>query len=768
PTDCVRCHSLDTWVGGAFDHITASAGFNLVGAHATAPCASCHVIPGYAPLFTTTDQNDCVACHQSDHDAQHGAGFPTDCVSCHSLDTWVGGAFDHITASAGFNLVGAHALAPCASCHVIPGYAPLFTTTDQNDCVACHQSDHDAQHGAGFPTDCVRCHTLDTWVGGAFDHITASAGFNLVGAHATAPCASCHVIPGYAPLFTTTDQNDCVGCHQSDHDAQHGAGFPTDCVSCHTVETWVGATFNHRTASGGFQLLGAHATAPCASCHVIPGYAPRFTTTDQNDCVTCHQSDHDAQHGVGFPTDCVSCHTVDTWTGGTFDHVSASTGFALVGAHATAPCASCHVIPGYAPLFTTTNQNDCIGCHQSDHDTQHGAGFPTDCVSCHTLDTWVGATFDHITASAGFALVGAHATAPCASCHVIPGYAPRFTTTNQNDCIGCHQSDHDAQHGAGFPTDCVSCHTLDTWVGATFDHITASAGFALVGAHATAPCASCHVIPGYAPRFTTTNQNDCIGCHQSDHDAQHGSGFPTDCVSCHNLNTWLGATFDHATASAGFNLVGAHATAPCASCHVIPGYAPRFAPTSQNDCIACHQSDHDAQHGSGFPTDCVSCHNLNTWLGATFNHTTASGGFQLLGAHDVAPCASCHVIPGYAPRFATTNHNDCIGCHQSDYDTHHAGTGFSTDCLTCHTINTWGGATFNHDALYFPIYSGRHAGRWSNDCTICHEVPDNFQQFTCFNCHKHNKSSMDDEHRGENGYVYESTACLRCHPDGRG
>ena len=64
-----------------------------------------------------------------------------------------------------------------------------------------------------------------------------------------------------------------------------------------------------------------------------------------------------------------------------------------------------------------------------------------------------------------------------------------------------------------------------------------------------------------------------------------------------------------------------------------------------SDLVACHQSEHDAQHGPGFPTDCASCHGLDTWIGATFDHTTASGGFQLLGAHDVTPCASCHVIP---------------------------------------------------------------------------------------------------------------------------
>jgi len=768
---CTECHNTVTFGDVAGVVVHARTTFPLTGAHVQLSCETCHV-DDRGGAFATLD-SDCFSCHAQEYNAAQSVDhveldFSKECEDCHNTLAWGGSAlFDHAAVSGGFTLVGAHALARCESCHIVPGLAPIFPGATQDDCVGCHQTDYDTEHGGEFPTDCLTCHSVGAWTPVTFDHVTTSNGFELLGAHGVAPCESCHVVPGFQPLFATTDQNDCLGCHQSDHDVQHGAGFPTDCMRCHTLDTWVGGTFDHSTASAGFALIGAHATAGCASCHVIPGYAPRFGPTDQNNCLGCHQSDHDTQHGAGFPTDCVRCHTVDTWKGGTFDHASAAAGFSLVGAHALAPCASCHVIPGYAPRFATTNQNNCVGCHRSDHETQHGAGFPTDCLRCHTIDTWKRAAFDHVAASPGFALLGAHATAPCASCHVIPGYAPRFATTDQNDCIGCHRSDHDAQHGAGFPTDCVRCHTVDTWTGGTFDHVTASSGFALVGAHATAGCASCHVIPGYAPRFTTTNQNDCVGCHQRDHDAQHGAGFPTDCASCHTVNTWIGGTFDHSAASGGFQLLGAHDVTPCASCHVIPGYAPRFTTTNQNNCVGCHQSDHDAQHGAGFPTDCARCHTVNTWVGGTFDHVTASAGFQLLGAHATAPCASCHVIPGYAPRFATTNQNDCIGCHRNDYDSHHAGTGFSTDCLTCHSINTWLGATFDHDARYFPIYSGKHAGRWGNDCTICHDVAGDFRQFTCFNCHKHDQGPMDDKHRGRNGYVYESSACLSCHPRGR-
>ena len=42
----------------------------------------------------------------------------------------------------------------------------------------------------------------------------------------------------------------------------------------------------------------------------------------------------------------------------------------------------------------------------------------------------------------------------------------------------------------------------------------------------------------------------------------------------------------------------------------------------------------------------------------------------------------------------------------------------ASQCLSCHP--TGQPATFTqHDALYFPIYSGSHAGTWSA-CTACH------------------------------------------------
>jgi hypothetical protein len=86
--------------------------------------------------------------------------------------------------------------------------------------------------------------------------------------------------------------------------------------------------------------------------------------------------------------------------------------------------------------------------------------------------------------------------------------------------------------------------------------------------------------------------------------------------------------------------------------------------------------------------------------------------------------------------------------------------------VECHSQNAWTPATFDHDSKYFPIYSGEHAGEW-NQCSECHTTQNNYTLFSCIDCHEHNQTDMDSKHIGEvSGYVYQSTACYDCHPNG--
>jgi hypothetical protein len=456
---------------------------------------------------------------------------------------------------------------------------------------------------------------------------------------------------------------------------------------------------------------------------------------------------------------------VDSWEGAEFDH--AATGFALLGRHEPLDCESCHVQPGNQLKFPSPSaQEDCVACHRADYDEEHtGSGFATTCADCHTVETWEGATFDH--AATGFALLGLHEPLACEACHIEPGHQLKFPApSGQEDCVACHRADYDEEHaGSGFSTTCTECHSVDSWEAAAFDH--AATGFALLGSHAPLACATCHIEPGNQLRFPEpASQEDCVACHRPEYDQQHaGSGFATTCADCHTVDTWQGAAFDHG--STGFDLVGAHSPLDCAACHVQPGNQLKFpTPSSEEDCVACHQTDYNDEHaGSGFPTTCTDCHTVDTWEGAVFDH--GSTGFDLVGAHTPLECSACHIQPGNQLKFPPpSSEEDCVACHQIDYNQEHAGSGFPTTCLTCHDVDSWD-ASFDHDAQFFPIFSGPHDNKWDT-CQTCHVGAGDFSVFTCLTCHEHNQAEMDDKHDEVGGYAYDSARCYDCHPDGRG
>lgn len=330
-----------------------------------------------------------------------------------------------------------------------------------------------------------------------------------------------------------------------------------------------------------------------------------------------------------------------------------------------------------------------------------------------------------------------------------------------------------AQQAAGNPhgrlpagNDCTACHTQRSWRPLKrtldFDH-NASTKFMLLGRHEKASCGSCHLDLRFdMPRLS---EADCASCHVDVHQGRFVAG----CPACHNatsFNDVAGMTLHSRTS---FPLTGAHMQISCESCHrddVAGAY------TSLNtDCIACHASDFAAAASidhvaNGFPTNCDGCHGNLSWGGGTmFDHVTASGGFALLGAHGRLDCSMCHALPGMQLAVPTpSGQNDCIACHQADYDREHTGSSFPVTCSNCHSVSTWSGATFNH-SQWFPIAAGPHSS--ARDCATCHVQPGDYRVFTCFNCHEHSQDRMDARHDEEPRYVYDSNACYSCHPNGR-
>jgi hypothetical protein len=188
-------------------------------------------------------------------------------------------------------------------------------------------------------------------------------------------------------------------------------------------------------------------------------------------------------------------------------------------------------------------------------------------------------------------------------------------------------------------------------------------------------------------------------------------------------------------------------------------------PKDRLDCVACHADAYVGQHGdSGTPETCLQCHGGPTWSGGDFDHPAVANGFALLGAHATLSCAACHEADG-TPLYPGAADDECIACHRADYDAQHSVSGYPTTCLTCHTRDTWTGATFDHDAQYFPILVGKHQGGVGG-CPTCHTNESDYSEFTCFACHPHDQNRMDAAHTGVPDYGYESRLCYACHPNG--
>lgn len=315
-------------------------------------------------------------------------------------------------------------------------------------------------------------------------------------------------------------------------------------------------------------------------------------------------------------------------------------------------------------------------------------------------------------------------------------------------------------HGPQFKIDCNQCHSPKSgWsvnlADVKYDHN--SSGFELEGQHKKTDCKKCHV----DLTFKLPN-NNCMSCHTDIHQMSLGN----DCVRCHTSDNWLVNDVSQLHEENGFPLEGRHMVVSCIECH--KNSNTLTFERLGTDCIDCHRTDYYAAQNpnhqlAGFGTDCRQCHEpfSTSWTGQ-FMHDF----FPLEKGHSNVACASCHINPVYAQISS-----ECVSCHLDDFNNasspNHLTSGFPQDCAMCHTTDVgWSPATFsNHDAL-FPIYSGKHNGVWSN-CVECHTTPGNYAVFNCLECHEHNDpGDLADEHDDVGGYVYQSSACYSCHPDG--
>lgn len=240
--------------------------------------------------------------------------------------------------------------------------------------------------------------------------------------------------------------------------------------------------------------------------------------------------------------------------------------------------------------------------------------------------------------------------------------------------------------------------------------------------------------------------------YQQETESPHGRDFKVSCGTCHSSKGWQLDTaiyaFDHNTTK--LPLSGQHTALNCRQCHITLVFSE-----ARTNCNECHMDIHQSTVG----LDCDRCHTTASWLVNNITEIHQRSRFPLLGAHRTADCIDCHKSET-AVRFDVAGVN-CIDCHRENYmattNPNHAEAGFSSDCSTCHLVNSfhWTGAGFNHS--FFPLAQG-HSGL---NCSACH-TNGNYSGLNpeCFACHQTDYNNTTNPNHQSMGFP---TTCTTCH-----
>jgi len=477
---------------------------------------------------------------------------------------------------------------------------------------------------------------------------------------------------------------------------------------------------------------------------------------------------------------------------------------ALIQAHAhldsLGKCSACH------SGRNRVDRNKCLGCHKplrrriSMRKGYHGRADVRNqaCEKCHKdhqgreappIDWPNGARERFPHSQAGWSLKGKHRTLSCEKCHesrritdqAVLGYLEEHPETEtflglSTRCVTCHFDEHRGTLGDG----CDACHDEAAWKPAPgFDH---ARSWRLEGSHQRVTCVKCHpdqedpefnatAFPTprarvYA-RFKPVSHESCTACHRDPHRNRFGS----DCLACHNQETWrvkLGqerVAFHRRTA---FPLEGRHQSVPCERCHRTGRNGKRhFKPIPHDTCQRCHPNAHpDIPDPEMETLKCTSCHSYEGYLPVNYGiERHATTRFPLEDAHLATPCAECHlkklgqpfqagparrapsgklsslVLSPWRLRAPGKDFSRCTSCHE----TPHRDQFQDKRCLDCHEKSTWRLAdTFDHRTRTRYPLEGRH------------------RQVPCAKCHL-------EEQDGQGTFVryrpLDTTDCNACHPD---
>lgn len=462
-------------------------------------------------------------------------------------------------------------------------------------------------------------------------------------------------IAGWMALFRSSP-----GDLSAAHSAVAGSSFVGDCRKCHDPKGLA---------------------AGCLSCHAEIGaqldkkigYHGKTLAAKAAACGACH-SEH---NGKPF----ILINKI-SWGGvvpATFSHDHVV--FALKGKHSSLSCADCHekkAPPFSLAKFPSTKRHatflglsqECVSCHKDPHE----GGKITDCAKCHGQDAWKPAIgFDH---DKYYPLRDKHAAVSCAQCHAAaPGAAAAaaaFGPVKGKTCQSCHRTPHKTNWGPA----CASCHgdRARPWSEAAPRLTRAqhdATGFALIQPHAKAACRACHdpALP-YARRFasssgTPRSPKACEACHQDPHAGQFAAKHAR-CLDCHGERAFKPSLIG-AKEHSSYPLLGGHAKAACAECHVRDAKlaAVRFV-GSPRVCASCHRDPHVGQFRVKGVTLCEDCHrDTGSWKKNVYDHAKAR--FKLDSAHAGVACAKCHPTVALPDGRRTVQYKPlnmaCADCH---------------------------------------------------------------------------------------------------------
>lgn len=568
-------------------------------------CTQCHT------LGDKVSNNKCLACHEDiqsllNQDRGYHASDEVrnqDCFACHSdhhgrkfeMVRFDEAQFDHNLT--GYELEGQHDKIECKDCHIADHIADASIKKREStflgleeDCLSCHLDFHQNT----LSNDCIQCHDFEAFrPAPLFNH--EDAEFDLKGAHVNVDCLECHeksIKNGQEfQSFTGLEFQDCNSCHEDPHLGH----FKNHCFQCHnenSFESFTGfAAFNHNTTR--FTLKGSHRQVACFACHQKSSN-PKTVFQDklnikENQCASCHQDVHDNKFG----NDCAQCHVEKSFlTLKTMDFFNHNvTDYPLEGKHVGVDCKSCHTNRYTEPIDFAACKNCHIDYHLGEFEDQQVS---PDCSQCHSLHEGFQYSLfsleDH--AETPFPLVGSHLATPCFDCHL---KEEQWTFRNiGNTCVDCHKDIHEGQLSSKYYPEqrCQSCHSEGSWASISFDHVLTE--WPLEGAHAQINCRDCHfdnTQTNNEQEFSFLSiENECARCHEHLHGDQFAENGQTDCIPCHNTESWSPSIFDHNRAA--YKLDGEHVDVECKACHL--DYADNdvnkvIYKIEKFDCIDCHQ-----------------------------------------------------------------------------------------------------------------------------------------------------------------------------------